>query len=158
MHYADSSFLVSLLILDDMTARVVDAYRSMGRPPFVFSQLHQMEVRNALRLNPFIQAGQLPVKQRATAALPWKRAELRLESLLQKKALVAKSADWTRIEGQFSSLSEAHTLKLGTRSLDILHVAFALELGCEVFVTCDQRQAGLAKAAGLKTTLVALNS
>jgi predicted nucleic acid-binding protein len=43
---------------------------------------------------------------------------------------------------------------MGTRSLDILHVAFALESKCGHFITCDQRQFGLAKAAGLKATLV----
>jgi len=41
---------------------------------------------------------------------------------------------------------------LGTRTLDTLHVACALELKAERFWTFDQRQAKLAKAAGLKTS------
>lgn len=38
----------------------------------------------------------------------------------------------------------------GTRSLDILHVATALVLGCQTFHTFDTRQGKLARAAGLK--------
>lgn len=47
-------------------------------------------------------------------------------------------------------LSRQHTPLLGTRTLDILHVAQAVELGAEVFVTADARQAGMARAAGLR--------
>jgi predicted nucleic acid-binding protein len=48
-------------------------------------------------------------------------------------------------------LSREHTITLGTRALDVLHVASALELGVRSFVTYDTRQAALAKAVGLKT-------
>jgi predicted nucleic acid-binding protein len=47
-------------------------------------------------------------------------------------------------------LSASHSESLGTCSLDILHVAAALVLGSEVFLTFDTRQSSLAKAAGLK--------
>jgi predicted nucleic acid-binding protein len=43
---------------------------------------------------------------------------------------------------------------LGTRTLDVLHVASALELGRRQFLTFDLRQQELAVATGLK--LVAL--
>jgi hypothetical protein len=36
------------------------------------------------------------------------------------------------------------------RSLDILHVAIALELGATLFLTFDHAQKRLAQAAGLK--------
>jgi predicted nucleic acid-binding protein len=47
-------------------------------------------------------------------------------------------------------LSALHSEKLGTRSLDILHVASAVVLGSTSFVTFDRRQAALARASGLK--------
>jgi hypothetical protein len=47
-------------------------------------------------------------------------------------------------------LSRAHTPALGCRTLDVLHVATAIELGPRHFVTFDSRQGQLAKAAGLK--------
>jgi predicted nucleic acid-binding protein len=42
------------------------------------------------------------------------------------------------------------TAKYGARSLDALHVAAALVLGAEVFITFDKRQELLARASGLK--------
>ncbi len=47
-------------------------------------------------------------------------------------------------------LSASHSGKLGTRSLEVLHVAAALLIGSPVFLTFDTRQAKLAKASGLK--------
>jgi len=47
---------------------------------------------------------------------------------------------------------------LGTRSLDILHVASALVLGLPTFLTFDQRQCALANAARLHTTTMSLSA
>jgi predicted nucleic acid-binding protein len=46
-------------------------------------------------------------------------------------------------------LSALHSEKLGTRSLDILHVAAALVLGSPEFLAFDRGQQALARAAGL---------
>jgi len=48
------------------------------------------------------------------------------------------------------SLSRKYTPLLGTRAMDILHVAIALELGAAAFLTFDQAQRRLAHAAGMK--------
>jgi len=50
-----------------------------------------------------------------------------------------------------ADLARRYGPKLGIRTLDSLHVACALELKTERFWTFDERQAKLAKAAGLKT-------
>lgn len=47
-------------------------------------------------------------------------------------------------------LSASHAERLGTRSLDILHIAAALVEGSRQFLTFDTRLAKLAKASGLK--------
>jgi predicted nucleic acid-binding protein len=49
------------------------------------------------------------------------------------------------------ALAGKHTARLGVRSLDILHVAVALEIQAESFLTFDRRQARLARAEGLTT-------
>ena len=46
-------------------------------------------------------------------------------------------------------VSEGHIEELGSRGFDLLHVALALELECEVFLTGDGVQAGVARAEGL---------
>jgi hypothetical protein len=49
-----------------------------------------------------------------------------------------------------AELSQKHTPKFGIRSLDVLHVACALELKLRHFFNFDGRQQKLAAAAGLK--------
>ena len=46
-------------------------------------------------------------------------------------------------------LSRQHTRVLGTRGMDVIHVAIALELKATDFFTFDKDQAKLAKRAGL---------
>ena len=62
---------------------------------------------------------------------------------------------WRATSNHAADLSRTYSHKLGTRSLDVLHVASALELELRIFVTYDTRQAELARAVGLKTVVPA---
>ena len=62
---------------------------------------------------------------------------------------------WRAALNRAAELSRRHTPKLGTRSLDVLHVACALELKLSYFLTFDIRQQQLAAAAGLKLVRLA---
>jgi len=53
-----------------------------------------------------------------------------------------------------ADLARRYGPKLGTRTLDSLHVACALELKAKQFWTFDERQTKLAKAVGLKSEAV----
>ena len=57
---------------------------------------------------------------------------------------------WRRTLDLAAELSTLHTAALGTRTLDVLHVATAVTLEARRFVSYDQRQATLAKAVGLR--------
>ena len=57
---------------------------------------------------------------------------------------------WRAALDKASALSQKYTPDLGTRSLDVLHVACALELNLRRFLTFDTRQQELAKRAGLR--------
>ena len=57
---------------------------------------------------------------------------------------------WRAALDHASELSRRYTPTLGTRSLDVLHVACALELKLPRFLTFDVRQQKLAKAVGLR--------
>jgi len=57
---------------------------------------------------------------------------------------------WRAALNRAAELSRTHTPKLGTRSLDVLHVACALELKLRHFLTFDERQHKLAAVVGLK--------
>jgi predicted nucleic acid-binding protein len=60
------------------------------------------------------------------------------------------TAAWPEVLLEAERLSAGHSETIGTRSLDILHVASALVLGAEQFATFDTRQGTLARAAGLR--------
>jgi len=157
MHYADTSFLISLVTSDAGTERVRAAFWKMGRPELVFCAIHEMEVRNTLRAIQFIDSKNAQAKMQPLIAAQRLRAEARLNHMLLGGALKKVIADWNSVLAQFETLSSAHSRKMGTRTLDILHVAFALQLHCKHFLTCDVRQAALAKAAGLKAWLVEID-
>lgn len=61
--------------------------------------------------------------------------------------------DLAEVHLEAESLARDHAPTLGTRTLDILHVAAATLLESSRFVTGDRRQAALAKAVGLEVTL-----
>jgi predicted nucleic acid-binding protein len=61
---------------------------------------------------------------------------------------------WRAALNRASELSRHFTPTLGTRALDVLHVACALELRLRRFLTLDQRQQRLAAAAGLRLVRV----
>lgn len=54
------------------------------------------------------------------------------------------------IFGRATVLSMKHTAQLGARTIDILHVAAAIEYGAKSFCSFDTKQRTTAAAAGLK--------
>jgi len=50
---------------------------------------------------------------------------------------------------RFRQLS-LHSMKIGTRTLDVMHVACACEIQADTFISFDERQCALAKLAELK--------
>ena len=51
-------------------------------------------------------------------------------------------------------LSAAYSRRVGTRTLDLLHVAVACLLDAKEFITSDQRQSDLAEREGLKVVRI----
>jgi predicted nucleic acid-binding protein len=58
--------------------------------------------------------------------------------------------DWPEVFADANALSVAYSAKLLTRSLDLLHVAAARAIKGRTFVSADDRQLALARAAKLK--------
>jgi hypothetical protein len=72
------------------------------------------------------------------------------EADIEAGRLSLVDALWRRTLDLTAELSERHTARLGTRTLDVLHVASALTLETTHFVSYDARQRALAKTAGLR--------
>ena len=74
-----------------------------------------------------------------------------LEADLKSQHVIIVDLLWRAALDRAIDLSRKHTPELGSRMLDVLHVASAMELGAKTMITYDERQIELAKSAGLKT-------
>lgn len=57
--------------------------------------------------------------------------------------------DWTDAVRMAGELRAEHSLKLVVRSMDLFHVAIAIEVGADALLSFDAEQIALAQAAGL---------
>ena len=136
--YADTSFLVSLYVLD---ANSVPAAARMKRAalPLLMSPIGELELINAIALRLFRR--ELSVAK-VNAAHALVRRDLQ-DGVLQIRALPSSAFERAK------QMARTQTPRLGTRTIDVLHVASAVALQADKFYTFDRRQARLARVAGL---------
>jgi predicted nucleic acid-binding protein len=125
---------------DDRQAAVKD-FISRTRLAISFSPLNRVELRNALRNARSF--GQITEEE-------CRAAFRQIENDFDSGLLVHLALEWTNVLRRADALSEEHAGQEGQRTIDLLHVAIALESGAEMFLSFDNRQRRLAKAAGLK--------
>jgi predicted nucleic acid-binding protein len=152
--YADSSFILRLVTAEADSEAAIGEYRRIGLPPLFFLPLHALEVRNAILQRAFHERRSLPARARQHVARERDAAFDRLERFLSRRTLLDVAVDLDAVIVRATDLAVAHTERLGARAIDLLHVAGALALESEVFLTTDDRQAQLAKAEGLKVVTV----
>jgi predicted nucleic acid-binding protein len=139
--YADTSFLVSLYVLDANSERAA-VYMQQAKLPILLTTFGELELTNAISLRLF-RRELSPSKVKAVHALIHKD---QADGVLQSKPLPTSNFE------KGMQMARRRTPQLGTRTLDILHVASALELKAEMFYTFDHNQARLARAEGLIVT------
>lgn len=153
--YADSSFILRLVTAEADSEATIAAYRRVRKPPLFFLPLHALEVRNAILQRAFHQRRSIASGERQHLAHERDAALARVDHLLARRTLLDVSLDTDAVIAQAAILSAKHTERSGARAIDLLHVAGALALEIELFLTTDVRQAQLAKAEGLKVVSVA---
>jgi predicted nucleic acid-binding protein len=135
--YADTSFLLSWHGHD------TNFFRALARLPetgIAWTPWNAVEFNNAARSLVFrkiVAARHLPVMGTS------------IRAALACGDLRSTSLDASALWEETARLSDAHTIRLGARTLDVLHVAAARVLDCRYFLTFDRRQHELARAAGL---------
>lgn len=139
MRYFDTGLLLKLYLPEPRATEAVNLVSTSPDPP-PFTDLHGLEMRSALRQK----VGRGEITQTECQQL---LADL--ESDLQAGVYQIPVVSWPDVFGQAEALSAAHGVTTLCRSLDTLHVAIALELGCDEFCTFDRRQKVMADAAGL---------
>lgn len=137
--YADSSLVVSLYITDVHSR---EGGRRMARRPRVWlTPLHQVEWSHAVAQNVFRKRLSMQEGVQLYSAFEADRGAGFWVDVGMPESAYERSVELARRYGP----------QFGTRTLDTLHVACALELGAREFWTFDERQKRLAKTVGLST-------
>ena len=137
--YADTSFIVSYYLQD---VHSPEADRRIKNGPLLWlTPLNRTEFAHALHRYVFRTAITL-----VQSRLAWQDFEDDRSNGVWKEIDLPENV-WERS----TDLARRHGPSLGVRTLDSLHVACAVELKARHFWTFDERQANLAKAAGLNT-------
>jgi hypothetical protein len=139
MLYLDTSALLKLYIREQGSERVQSHVTSQDLPLPIW-EIQKAELVNALRLKVFW--NEITLDQAETQIALF-------ESRMKRGLYVFPEIDRASLMKSFLRLS-GETPRLGCRTMDILHVACALEIGASEFLSYDQRQKSLAAHAGLK--------
>jgi predicted nucleic acid-binding protein len=139
MLYVDTGVLTKWYLPEADSVEAL-ALRDRFSPPAFLTSLHRLELANAWQLKIFRD-------ESAADAVALAREDLAtdIRAGLWHAPVEPLAAVYSRAE----SLAQRHSASLGTRSMDILHVAAAEHLDCSHFITGDRRQARLAEAIGL---------
>jgi predicted nucleic acid-binding protein len=136
--YLDTSALIKLYLLEEGSEQV-HSLISGQEDPLPIWELQEAELINALRLKVFWKDIQpVDAEEQITLFQERKKAGFYFFPEMDRIALMER----------YRELS-VHTMELGCRTMDILHVACAVQIQPEVFVSFDSRQRTLAERAGL---------
>jgi len=146
--YADSSALFAYFHPNDEFSTVVDAAVQKDSPDFVYWPFLRFELRHNLRM----------CRGNADGEVAWRALRAAEKTSSRLRWHTELSAD--KMLDSAEELSAEKSGKFDCGCADYLHVATARRLNLlnemDEFWTCDLAQAGLAKAAGLKTRLFEL--
>ena len=149
--YADTNFYTRLYLeflpQHDQAIDLITQAGETGAVSLPVTWLHRIELVNALQLHVFAgrEIGQMRVTPEQ-AALAW--AAFR-EHLQEGPFMHQVVLDTGSLEEQVEELSLRHTARHGFRAYDLLHVAFAVLLGCDTFWSFDFKAVKLARLEGL---------
>ncbi len=137
--YADTSFLFSLYVPDANSSSAAAAMKRI-KPPLLATDFAEFELTNALNWRIFRK--ELRASQEQAILLSFSK-DVHGGVIRVVPISAATFAHARRI-------ARTQTRLLGTRALDVLHVASALALRADSFCTFDENQARLAAALGLR--------
>ena len=140
MVYVDTSVIVKLYIKEEYCLEA-SKWLKENNEAIPLTRFHELEFINAFQLKQF-RTEMTPDETRLTL--------LRFEEHEKKGIYYRPQLDWSSIFSHAINLSKKRSANIGSRSLDILHVASALSIGAKRFLTVDDRQSRLATLAGMK--------
>ena len=139
--YYDTGVLLPLYVKEVFSDAIAGLAESRHEA-IPFNLFQQLEMETAIRLKLF--RGEID-SPRVQAIIANRDEDMR------SGRLVLRSVDWIRAMEEARRLGAQATGRHGCRTLDLVHVAIAIQWKCGVFVTTDDRQLKAARSAGLKT-------
>jgi len=146
---ADTSFLCALYRKQDNSDRALIFLGEITEPIFA-TRLLLWEFRQSTRFQAFRH------RQNPNLGFPFSEAEqmiAKLKQHLDQGVLRLIDRDLTKVLTLAERVSKARTFTGGHRSFDVLHIAAALELEADAFLSFDGNQNRLAAAEGLAIPL-----
>jgi predicted nucleic acid-binding protein len=138
--YVDTSVIVKLYLREEYS-RDSSVWLKKNNEAIPLTSLHELELINALHLKQF----RSEITPAEISLIMSRFEEHEISGIYYRPQL-----DWSAIFSNAIDLSKKHSADIGSRSLDIFHVASALSIKADRFLTLDDRQTRLAALAGLK--------
>jgi predicted nucleic acid-binding protein len=138
--YVDTSVIVKLYF-KEAYSRETSSWLKRNNESIPLTSLHELEFINAIQLKKF----RNEITREQTRLIISRLEEHEMSGIYYRPQL-----DWSAVFIHAIDLSKKHTAIIGSRSLDILHVASALSINADRFLTFDDRQTRLAELAGIK--------
>jgi predicted nucleic acid-binding protein len=138
--YVDTSVIVKLYFKEEYS-RDASNYLKENNEAIPLTSFHELELINAINLKQF----RAEITTDETRLIISRFEEHEISGIYYRPQL-----DWSAIFIHAIDLSKKHSAGIGSRSLEILHVASALSISADRFLTLDDRQTRLAALAGLK--------
>lgn len=138
--YLDSSYVLSYLMEDSHSEEACNNLKTLPSAGKI-SELVMLEFQTVLRRQVGINGFESGHAERII---------LELDSQIKEGWFEIVKVNWDRVWQRSMGLSARNASSLKVRSLDILHVAVAMEAGHDSFWTFDKRQKELAEMSGLR--------
>lgn len=142
--YLDTSALAKLYVPEKDSEHVVQ-WIEASKQSVIFSSFQELELKNAIALKKYRKEMDPSGISDVIKAI---------EKDKRNGLLVTMPFGWPEIFDLSIDLAIKHSSTLGTRSLDVFHVAIASYCRCTHFLSFDDRQMLLAKAAGMKIVTI----
>ena len=139
--YFDTSCLVALYVPNAHSGAALRHRARSGKQPIFFTPLHRLALRTTIR-----QCAHGGLVKEVDA----RRILRHVDEDLDDGTLVHAPVIWTESLRRADQVAERLAWTKPCRSLDLWHVAIALEIQAESFISFDMDQLVLAREAGLR--------
>lgn len=139
MLYVDTSVIVKLYI-KEVLSQEVSSWIKANNEALPLTLFHDLEFNNAIQLKRF----RSEITGEEAISIASKKEEHEKKGIYYRPPV-----NWIDTFQFAIDLSQKHTGTIGSPTLDIIHIASALALKADRFLTLDERQLQLAQLVGL---------